>query len=401
MWQVSRIGIVAGLILFSLGCSGSKSQAVKAADRSHAEPIPVRVASIVERRVARYVEVVGTLKADQEVVVSSEVKGTVEELPVDLGSTVRRGQVLARLSQREFQLRVEQAEAALQQARSRLGLRGDSERLVPEQNSEVRQAKAALDEARLRYDRAKTLIKSGDISQERYDEAEIGYRSAEARHQAAQDNFLNQAAVIEQRVAELQLARKQLSDAVIRSPLDGSVSVRHVTRGEYIKAETPVVTIVKSNPLRLQAVVPEAAVSSVRLNLPVTLAVDAYPDQTFEGTISRMSPSLDERARTLTIEATVSNTGGTLKPGLFAKARILINKESPAVMAPAESLVTFAGLTKLFVVENGQAVERVVKTGLREDGYIEILDGARVGERVAVGSLGKLSNGIAVVRKES
>ena len=153
----------------------------------------------------------------------------------DLGSIVRQGQVLARLSSREFQLRVDQAEAALQQARSRLGLRGDSERLAPEQNSEVRQAKAALDEARLRYDRATTLIKNGDIPQERYDQAEIGFQSAEARYQAAQDTFYNQLAVIEQRVAELQLARKELNDATIRSPLDGSVSVRHVTREEYLR----------------------------------------------------------------------------------------------------------------------------------------------------------------------
>ncbi|HEX2521156.1 MAG TPA: efflux RND transporter periplasmic adaptor subunit [Terriglobia bacterium] len=404
MWKsllLHQIIIVALLPLLYWGCSKSQEQAVRAADAGRPEPLPVRTASIIERRVERTVEVVGTLKADQEVVVSSELRGTIEELPVDLGSVVRQGQVLARLSSREFQLRVDQAEAALQQARSRLGLRGDSERLAPEQNSEVRQAKAALDEARLRYDRATTLIKNGDIPQERYDQAEIGFQSAEARYQAAQDNFYNQLAVIQQRVAELQLARKELNDATIRSPLDGSVSVRHVTRGEYIKAETPIVTIVKSNPLRLQAVVPEVAVSSIRVNIPVTLSIDAYPGQVFKGSISRISPSLDEKARTLTVEATVANAGGTLKPGLFAKVQVLVNKQSPAVMAPVESLLTFAGLTKLFVIENNQVVERVVKTGRRHGDYIEILEGAKVGERVAVENLGKLTNGLAVTRKES
>ena len=150
------ITIVALLLsLFSWGCSTSRERAVRAADAGRHEPLPVATAPIVERRVDRYAEVVGTLKADQQVVVSSELKGTIAELPVDLGSVVRQGQVLARLSSREFQLRVDQAEAALQQARARLGLRGDSKRLAPEQNSEVRQAKAALDETRLRYDRAK------------------------------------------------------------------------------------------------------------------------------------------------------------------------------------------------------------------------------------------------------
>ena len=355
----------------------------------------------VQRYVARYVEVVGSLKADQEVVVSSEVKGTIEYLPVDLGSTVKTGQVVAQLSRREFQLKVDQAEASLQQARARLGLRNGEGSLKAEQTSEVRQAKAALDEAKLRFDRAQVLIRNGDISRERFDEAEIGYRSSEARYQAAQDNFFNQAALVEQRLAELQLARKQLMDATIRSPLDGMVSVRHVTRGEYIAAEAKIVTLVKSNPLRLQAAIPEVAIPSVKLGIPVTLDVDAYPGKTFDGIISRLSPSLDEKARALTIEATVDNNRGELKPGLFVRARILVNKQSPAVMVRSESLQTFAGLTKLFVVEQNHIVERVVKAGIRNGDYVEILEGVKVGEQVAVENLGKLTNGLAVIGRES
>ena len=132
----------------------------------------------------------------------------------------------------------------------------------------------------------------------------------------------------------------------------------------------------------------------------MTLDVDAYPGQTFSGIISRLSPSLDEKARALTIEATVENDRGELKPGLFARARILVNKQSPAVMVRSESLQTFAGLTKLFVVEQNHIVERVVKTGLRKGDYVEILEGVKVGERVAVENLGKLTNGLAVVGRE-
>jgi RND family efflux transporter MFP subunit len=380
------------------GCSRNARETVTAAQT---QPMAVRTAPIVERQVERYVQVVGTLKADQEVVVSSEVRGTIDELPVDLGTKVKRGQLLARISPREYKLRVDQAQAALDQARARIGMRSGDGQLDAEQNSEVRQAKAVLDEARLRFERAKTLIKNGDIPQERYDEAEIGYRSAEARYQAAQDNYHNQTALIEQRVAELQLARKQLNDTSIQAPLDGTVSARHVTRGQYIKAETPIVTIVKSNPLRLQAVVPEVTVASVRVKLPVTLTVDAYPDRTFQGEISRVSPSLDEKTRALTVEATVQNSDGTLKPGLFATVQLLVTKQSPAVMAPSRSLLAFAGLTKLFVIQDGKVVERIVKTGLKEGDFVEILQGAKVGEQVAVESLGKLSNGVAVKAKES
>ena len=397
-------GVLLALMVFGMlglcGCSKQKDETVQA-DAAQAQPLAVKTSLIVERTIERYVEVVGSLKADQEVVVSSEVKGTVEELPVDLGSVVRRGQLLARLSQREWKLRVDQAQAALEQARARVGLRNGSGSLEAEENSEVRQAKASLDEARLRFDRAKTLIKNGDIAQERFDEAEINYRSAEARYQAAQDSFHNQTALVEQRAAELQLARKQLQDTVIVAPIDGTVSARHVTQGEYIKAEARIVTLVRSNPLRLQAVVPEVAVASVRVKLPVSLIVDAYPGRTFKGEISRVSPSLDEKARTLTVEATIENSDGTLKPGLFATVQLRVAKQSPAVMVPSRALLAFAGLTKLFVIQDGKVVERVVKTGLKDGDFVEILEGAKVGERVAVESLGRLSNGVPVKGKES
>ena len=399
--RVFATGLLLTLMALTLaGCSKQKDETVRA-DAAQIQPLAVKTALVEERPVERFVEVVGSLKADQEVVVSSEEKGTIEELPVDLGSVVRRGQVLARLSQREAQLRVDQAQATLDQARARVGLRNGNSRLEADQNSEVRQAKAALDEARLRYERAKTLIKNGDISQERFEEAEIQHRSAEARYQAAQDSFHNQTALVDQRAAELQLARKELQDTVIVAPIDGAVSARHVTRGEYIRAEAKIVTLVRSNPLRLQAVVPEVAVASVRANQTVTLSVDAYPGKTFSGVISRISPSLDEKARTLTLEATVPNTNGELKPGLFASVRLLVAKESPALMVPSNSLLSFAGLTKVFVVEGNHAVERVVKTGLRDGAYVEILEGAKAGERVAVENLGKLSNGVAVIGKES
>ena len=397
---LSILLLLALIFLSSGACSRAKQQDLASADNLP-NPIEVKTGTVVERNVERSVEVVGTLKADEEVVVSSEVKGIIEDLPVDLGSVVRRGQVLARVSQKEFQWRVDQADAALQQVKARLGWRGEGSRLDPEQNPEVRQAKASLDEAKLRFDRAKTLIQNGDIAQEQFDVAEMGYRSAEARYQAALDNFQNQVSLIDQRVAELQLVKKQLNDATIVSPLNGIVSQRHVTRGEYIKAETRIVTIVKSNPLRLQAVFPEVAVPSIEFGMPVTLKVDAYPGRSFKGLISRISPALDEKARTLTVEATVDNSSGELKPGLFAKVRLLVSKQSPAIMVPANSLITFAGLTKLFVIQDGRAVERIVKTGVQDGDYIEILEGAKVGERIAIDVVSRLSNGVAVKGKES
>src|SRR5262249_42178042 len=158
--------------------------ATQAATQTKTPPVEVSSAAVVERSLPRSIDLVGTLVADEEATVSSEVAGTVEEMNVELGTLVQQGQVIARLAPREFNLKVQQAKAALDQARARLGLRGDSDAIDPEQTTDVKQAKAALDDARLKFDRAKRLVANGDISQQRFDEADVNLRSAEARYQA-------------------------------------------------------------------------------------------------------------------------------------------------------------------------------------------------------------------------
>lgn len=398
------IGVAVVALSFS-ACSkqSAESETAKAAAPEIAVPaIEIRTSTAVERVIERDVETVGTLLAEDEVTVSSQVRGEVSEISVDVGSVVRAGQVVARISPEEYRLKLDQAEAALKQSLTRLGLSSADQACDVDQAAEVRQAKAALDDAQLKLDRAKRLVSTGDVSRERLDAMEINHRTMDARYQAARDNTLNLLAAVEQRKAEVKLARKNLDDSLIRSPIDGFVSVKHVSRGEYISemgGNRSIVTVVKSNPIRVQASVSEIGISFVKPGLTVSFTVDAFPGRFFPGTVSRISPVVNSQSRLLSVEATAPNPDGALKPGMFAKVFVKASNRTAGIFVPSPAVSTNAGLNKVFVVEQGRVTEREVRIGFRDPEFTEIVSGVKNGETVAVSNLEKLSTGASVATK--
>jgi RND family efflux transporter MFP subunit len=195
------------------------------------------------------------------------------------------------------------------------------------------------------------------------------------------------------RRASLDLALKKLADAKISAPLGGYIKTKLAAEGQYLKSGTPVAVIVQNNPLRLRVEVPETAIQDVRPGRVVHFKVDAWPDKQFEGRITRLAPSVDEQSRTLRLEATVNNDAGLLKPGLFARVTIQTGRREKALVVPADALFTIAGLEKLFVIEDGKVSERVVRSGARVEDRVEILEGVKEGERVAISNLGNLQQG--------
>ena len=157
-----------------------------------------------------------------------------------------------------------------------------------------------------------------------------------------------------------------------------------------------IVTLVKIDPLRLRADIPEYASAAVRTGQTMTLTVEALPERTFSGRVVRIGPSLSEQTRALTVEAEVANRGNLLRPGMFAKSTLIIANDAPAVMVPRRAIQVVAGLNKLFVIENGRASERIVKTGATDGDLIEIIDGVKSGESVATSNLDKLQEGSPV-----
>jgi RND family efflux transporter MFP subunit len=360
-----------------------------------ASPIEITSSAAITRKLQRSVEVVGTLAADEEVVVAAQVAGELSQLNIDFGSYVGRDQVIAVIDQRDAKLKVEQAEAALKQTMARLGMK-EGASFDPQQSAEVKVARAALDLAKIEFDRSTRLVENGDISRSEYDQKMISYNSAQARYQAALDAVNQQLALVEQQRSALALARKTVLDTLVRAPISGAVKEKSVSRGTYLPVNGKIVTLVKINPLRLRADIPAYAAASVRTGQIMNLKVESFPGRSFTGRVVRIGPSLNEQTRALTVEAEVANPRNELRPGMFVTAQLIMAKEAPAVMIPQRAVVSTGDLAKVYVIENGRAVERTVKTGAVDGELIEIVEGVKDGEIVALDNHDKLQTGIAV-----
>jgi RND family efflux transporter MFP subunit len=380
------------------GCQGQGSVGAEEQKNKAAGPPPreVKIVPAAERTVARTVSATGTLAADDQVVLGTKVAGRLAETTVDLGTRVKKGQLVGRLDQSDFKFRVEQAEASLQQARVRLGLSptGSDEKVDPEQTAVVRQARAMMDDARLTRDRSIRLAQQELIARAQIVTAEAALQVSEGRYQDAIEEVRNRQAVIAQRRSELDLARQQLSDTVIVSPLDGVVSLKQASVGEYLTAGTPIATLVRVHPLRLRVPVPEREGSGVRTGHAVALTVEGDPT-VYRGRVVRLSPIVQEQNRTLLVEAEVPNERGFLRPGSFARVDIMTEVSQPVITIPATAVIVFAGVEKVMVVRQGKTAEVRVTTGRRLGPDVEIIDGLKRGDPV-VTVPGNLVGGQAV-----
>ncbi len=390
---------VTSLVLFGSSCArdtSGKSQNGKPG--APAQKPKVKAAAVEQRQQRRAVEVVGTLFAYDEVTVSSEAEGRVEEVMVDVGDRVGKGQTLARVSPVEFQLTVDQQQAALRQARARLGLtETDGELKDARQAAEVKKAAADLTDAEQKYNRAQSLLETGVIPRQQYDEAEARYKAAKATYDLAMQQVENMRASMQQTQASLNLANKRLRDTQIRAPFAGHIKTREVTTGQYLKVQTPVMTIVNVDPLRARLSVPEKMSPWVRVGREVKLSLEAFPGREFAGRVSRINPSVDEKNRTFEIEALVSNRGAELKPGSFVKATIQSDKVDQILVIPYNAAVYLFGAYKVFVLQGQTIKEREVKLGDRLGDLVEVIEGLGGGEKIAIGAGGpQLKDGIEV-----
>jgi RND family efflux transporter MFP subunit len=359
-------------------------------------PRAVRVVAAGETTVARTIVATGTLAADEEIVLGTKVVGRLAEVSVDLGSLVTKGQAIGQIDTKDYQYRLDQAVAALKQARVRLGLPadGDDDRVDPTHTAVVRQAKALLDQAQLNRDRMARLSDQQFVARAELDAAVSAFQVAESRYQDALEEVQNRQGMLLQRRSEVELARQQLVDAVITSPIDGAVVERQASVGQYLSAGAPVVTIVRLHPLRLRLSVPERDAASVRRGQPVRVSVDGDAGVHL-GTVARLSPAITEQNRTLLIEAEVPNASGRLRPGAFAKAEVVVGTGDRVVTVPASALVTFAGVEKVLTVRSGKSEEIRVTSGRRIGEQVEIVTGVKAGEPIVV-QPGNLTGGQTV-----
>jgi RND family efflux transporter MFP subunit len=360
--------------------------------------VATQTASVQRMSIQREVDLSGTLLSPDQAKVSSEVAGIVRDVPVQLGTEVRAGDVLVRLDPRELQLALDRAEGQLHQIEAQLGIDRSQVRRPPsdEQIASVRQAMANRDDARNTFKRAEQLHDRGLMSQVDYDTAETRLKVADANYQAAVDNIQALKATLQDRRAQWELAQKKVSDAVIKAPVAGAVSERLVQPGEFIRENTPVATIVQVNPLKLKTAIQERHAGLIRPGQAVAFNVEAFPTRPFAGKVAYVSPAVDQATRTFAVEALVDNADRVLKPGFFAKGVVHTHVDENVLAVPEEAISTLAGVSTVYVIDNGKARQQQVSLGARQDKLVEITSGLNGDETLATTNLSQLATGVTV-----
>lgn len=409
--QVALLGVVVvAPSMFAISCGGSKANV-----RNEASPVPspavvdVTTAPAITRDLPRFFEATGSLAGDQQTDVAPSIAGKVVAVGVDLGSYVKRGQMIVRLDDVDSKLRVaqaqaqvEQAKAVVRQAEEKVGLR-PGQAFDPSRVPEVATARLALELAEKNLRRSEKLIESGDVSRSSYDQQKAQRDQLKEQYESALSLVRqNYAAVMTARAnvanaeTQLGLARRALSYALVFSPIDGYVAERNADLGEYVSPTSKVATVVRINPLRIRIDIPEQAIPEVTVGQSVSVTTSAWPDKNFSGRIARISPNVTASSRTLSVEADIENSGGALKPGQFATVRILQSRSQPAVLIPARSVRTESGVSRVFVIREGRAEQRLVQLGHSESDLVEVKSGVASGEQVATSNIDQMSDGMAV-----
>jgi RND family efflux transporter MFP subunit len=392
----SRIQLLLALPLAAAlaGCSQPANGAVGAAKERPAKAIDTE--QVRRESVNRTVNISGTLAAENEVTVSSQAEGVVSRIQADLGDRVTTGQALVELDREKLQYNLDQQKAALARSLARYGA-SEPGRLPPiDQTPDVKRASAELNQARRGFERASELSKRQLLSQQALDDADAVLRTRQAEYDAALQNAKNLAADIDASNAAARLAERQLRDASIRAPFDGYVQQRMVSLGELVKEQMPVMKIVRIDPLKVIAEIPEGLAPFVKGGQQVDLQVDAYPDRPFSGKVSRISPSVNQQTRAFPFEALVPNAQGLLKPGTFVRVKLTTNHTEELLTLPYAALQYRYGVNRAFVVSGDSILGRELKVGDRLGDRIEILGGVAAGDVVAMTDVDNLADGMKV-----
>jgi len=430
---VERAGGAAFLVALAAlaavtGCSGNKNnESVKAAspDTSASHVPVVSTVEAISRPIEASVQVTGTFVAKEASDVAPEAAGRIIETPVNVGEFVKQGQVIARMEDRDAQLRLEQAkaseqqaQAALRQAQSRIGL-GQGQTFNPDSVPEVLSAKATyestLAQAKLAEadaQRYESLIKTGDVSRSAYEKARTQADTAGAQANSARQMYeaaLNSARQNYQGVltsqaslagarAQTELAEKAMQDTLIRAPFAGFVSARPIASGQYVALTSKIATVLLITPIKLDLQVPESNSPQIRLGVGVEASVPGYPGRVFQGKVTALNPAVDPNSRTVSVEAEFSNSDLALKPGMFASARILLAGASEGIFIPSRAIITdpTTNSSQVFFVRDGKARVSVVQLGAKEGDLTQVLSGLSRGAVIITDHMQDLYDGESV-----
>ena len=391
-----RAPVLVLVALAAVGCRSGVNSEARAAASTEVRTVNASTAAVVERPISRFVAATGTLTAEEQADVSAEIAGRVVATPVERGTSVREGAELVRISDTEVRAQVQEAEANAAQIQARLGL-GAGASFDIGRVPEVANAQAADELAQADFARARMLNEKKLLSAADFDRSRAQAEASRRQYDIARNNAEQQYQSLLAAQARVTLARKALTDTVVRAPFAGAVEQRLVSVGDYVSRGTKVASVVRINPMRAELTIPGQYLASLAPGRTVSLEVDAYPGKTFTGQIRYVSPSINADSRALVIEAVVPNPSGELKPGLFATAQIEQASATPAILVPASAIRTTTGTSRVYVLASGGTVEeRIITTGQSVGDLVEVTSGLAHGETVATSNVAQLGDGVRI-----
>lgn len=377
------------------GCQGDGSKAELG--KLKPEPEPVEVATVRPEETSRteYVQVTGNLAAEEDSDVASKREGIVWRTFVERGALVRKGEPLVRLDPTDEINALDAGLAAVRELEVRLGVTSETEQFDPENQPEVRSARADYELAKTNHERATRLFREGTINQAEFDQSATQLESARQRYALAKHQVAQLFASLGTQKVRVRSLAQAVADTTITAPFNGVVVERYVSPGEWLGKGARVARVVQLDPLRLQLTVPERNAAQVAEGQEVEFTVGAYPERKFYGRVKYLSPALSNESRALVVEAEVANPDGLLKPGFFATARLKLPGAAKAYLVPHSAVRRERDVTRVFVVKDGVARERVVRVSDTCGDKLEVYDGLSADDILAADA-SKLSDGVRV-----
>jgi membrane fusion protein (multidrug efflux system) len=355
-------------------------------------PMPVEFAPVKRAGVAERVTIVGNLIGAATVEAVPKVNGRLQTVNVRLGDSVRRGQAIAKVEDREIQEQVRQSEGAYKVA-----------------EATIRQREADLRLAQTNLDRNRSLLERELLPRQTFDDTEARFQAATAQLDLARAQF-------EQAKSRLEELRINLSNTVISSPVDGFVGKRYLDPGAAVSPNAPVASIVDIRTVRMVAALVEKDSKRIQAGMPAQVEVDAFPGEKFMGHVSRVAPVFDPQTRTAEMEVEVPNPGYRLKPGMYARVELTVAQRPDALTVPRNAVVELDGKSGVFTAEGPAGAAgpgdvkpasnpppamtakfNPVQIGIRDNDAVEITSGLTEGARVVTTGAGALKNGDRIV----
>jgi multidrug efflux pump subunit AcrA (membrane-fusion protein) len=435
-FRASKNGWVAVFFFFALvmvfsavscgsGGRGNRNANANANSNSSAEVITISTTKAEARELPAYIQVTGNLIADETSDVSPLVGGKLVSTPVNIGDFIHLDTVIAKFDDRDAKLKVQEAEVNLRQAQ--VGVRQAEAKLGLDSNGkfdantipEVRQANANYEQtlaeqhlAESNEKRYRELVETGDVARALYDQYRTTRDTARAKtnnarqaleaakNAARQSNEAVKNAQVQVDAArtQLEMAQKAVADMVVKSPYAGYISARNVAIGEFVTTATPLITLVRTNPLKAQLSVSEADVPSVHPGLSISLQVKAWQDRNFAGTVTAINPSVDQTTRTAIVEGEIENGDNALRSGMFATARILRPGGEKGVFVPKAAVYSDVNTQsyRVFVIDGDVVRLKVVQLGTQENDTYQIVSGLNGDETLAASNLEQLYEGARI-----